>query len=178
MGFCLFNNVAIGALHARAVYNVQRIAVIDVDVHHGNGTQNSFFADPGLFYVSTHQRGAYPGTGLEDETGCNGNIVNVPLPAGAGSVEWRTVMDTVVLPRLRAFSPQLIMISMGFDAHASDPLGQMRLTNADYHWVTEKLCALAAETCENRLVSVLEGGYDLRVMAQAGSAHVRALLGF
>jgi acetoin utilization deacetylase AcuC-like enzyme len=178
MGFCVFNNVAIGALQARVVHGVERIAAIDLDVHHGNGTQDIFFADSGLFYASIHQSGAFPGTGLAGETGVAGNILNIPMPAGTASGPWRAAVDEVILPRLRAFAPQLILVSMGFDAHAADPMAHMRLTTADYHWVTNRLCEIAAERCANRLVSVLEGGYDLRALAMSSAAHVRALMGF
>ncbi len=178
MGFCLFNNVAIGALHAQAEHGLKRVAVIDIDVHHGNGTQEIFFNNPDLFYASTHQSEAYPGTGFRHETGCADNILNAPLPAGSGSEPWRHVVTTAILPRLRAFKPDLIMMSTGFDAHGSDPLAHMRLTTNDYYWVTEQLCDMARELCEHRVVSVLEGGYDLRALAMSSAAHVRALMGF
>ena len=178
MGFCLLNNIAIGALHAQAAHGLRRIAVVDIDVHHGNGTQQIFFNNPGLFYASTHQEDAYPGTGFVHETGCADNIVNVPLPAGAGSEPWRRAVSDLILPRVRAFCPELIMLSAGFDAHGSDPLAHRRLTTEDFHWITDQLCILAGEICNNRLVSVLEGGYDLRALSMSCAAHVRALMGF
>ena len=177
MGFCLFNNVAVGALHAQTVRGLQRVAVLDVDVHHGNGTQDIFFDNPNLFYASTHQQDAYPGTGFAHESGCAGNIVNMPLAAGAGSEAWREVVSLGILPRIEAFRPDLIMLSAGFDAHAADPLAHMRLATQDFHWVTAELCAIAARFCNHRLVSVLEGGYDLRALAMSTAAHVRALMG-
>jgi acetoin utilization deacetylase AcuC-like enzyme len=176
MGFCLFNNVAVGALHARAVHGLERIAVFDFDVHHGNGTQDIFFNDAGLLYASTHQFGAYPGTGRADETGIDGNVVNVPLPPGCASQHWREAVADGILPRLRDFAPDLIMISAGFDAHMADPLANMRLVADDFYWVTGELCAVAREVCDQRIVSTLEGGYDLAALAQSAAAHVRGLI--
>jgi acetoin utilization deacetylase AcuC-like enzyme len=178
MGFCLFNNIAIGALHARAKHGYARIAVLDFDVHHGNGTQDIFYNDPGLFYASTHQLGAYPGTGATSETGVADNVVNVPLPSGCASGPWRAAVEAEILPRMRAFRPELIMISAGFDAHIADPLANMRLVTEDFHWVTHQLVELAREVCDHRIVSALEGGYDLDALAQSAAAHVRALMGF
>ena len=178
MGFCLLNNVAIGALHAQAVHGLQRVAVFDMDVHHGNGTQDIFFHNPDLFYASTHQEGAFPETGFAEETGVANNILNVPLPAGSGSAPWRDAVINKIIPAIRSFQPDLIMLSAGFDAHASDPMAHMRLGNDDFNWVTHQFCDLAARTCGHRLVSVLEGGYDLRALAQSCAAHVRALMGF
>ena len=139
MGFCLFNNVAVGALHARDQWGLRRIAVIDFDVHHGNGTQAAFEADPDLFYASTHQSPLYPGTGAAHEKGVAGNIVNLPLRPYAGSAEFRAAVGQALLPRLEGFAPELVLISAGFDAHKSDPLAQMQLTDEDYYWVTEQL---------------------------------------
>ena len=178
MGFCLFNNVAIGALHARAAYGFQRIAVLDIDVHHGNGTQDAFFDDAGLFYASTHQEGAYPGTGFTHETGVAGNILNLPLPPGCSSLTWRQGVADVILPAMRHFRPDFILISAGFDAHAADPLAHMRLATADYHWVAREVCDLADAACGGRVVSVLEGGYDLAALAHSAAAHVRGLMGY
>ncbi len=176
MGFCLFNNVAIGALHARARWGVRRVAVIDFDVHHGNGTQAAFNNDPDLFYASTHQSPLYPGTGQAHEHGVAGNILNLPLRPFAGSAEFRARVAEQLLPELRRFKPELLLISAGFDAHARDPLAQLNLTDDDYYWVTEQLLKIAADTAEGRVVSALEGGYDLRALASASAAHVRALM--
>ncbi len=175
MGFCLFNNVAIGAYQARAVHGLQRIAVVDFDVHHGNGTQAIFEQDPELFYASTHQMPLYPGTGSIEETGV-GNICNAPLPPFAGSVEFRAAMTERVLPALDAFQPDFLLISAGFDAHKADPLANLQFEEADYAWVTDELVAVAARHCQGRIVSALEGGYDLTALAASTAAHVRRLM--
>jgi len=176
MGFCLFNNIAIGALHARQVHQAQKVAVVDFDVHHGNGTQDVFENDPGMFFASTHQSGIYPGTGAAAEHGIANNIVNVPLPAGTGSEAWRAAMSGSLLPALSAFQPDLVLISAGFDAHRDDPLAGMRLTAEDFGWGTEMICKVAAQACAGRVVSTLEGGYDLDALAESAAAHVRALM--
>ena len=176
MGFCFFNNVAIGALHARAVHGLERVAVVDFDVHHGNGTQAMFSSNPALFYASTHQSPLYPGTGREDETGVAHNIVNVPLAPGAGGAEFRRAFEEVILPALTRFHPDFLMVSAGFDAHRADPLAQLRLEESDYAWATERLTAAAAQMCQGRVVSSLEGGYDLAALARSAAAHVRALM--
>jgi acetoin utilization deacetylase AcuC-like enzyme len=175
MGFCLFNNIAVGALHARAAHGLSRIAVVDFDVHHGNGTQDIFFDDPDLFYASTHQWPLYPGTGSRDETGVAGNIVNAPLPPGAGSREFRGAFERIVLPALDSFSPQFLFVSAGFDAHDADPLASLRLDEEDFAWATDRLCELAARHCGGRVVSALEGGYDLPALARSVAAHLNAL---
>jgi acetoin utilization deacetylase AcuC-like enzyme len=175
MGFCLFNNVAVGAYHARAAHGIKRVAAIDFDVHHGNGTQDIFASDPDLFYASTHQSPLYPGTGARGETGV-GNIVNVPLRAGAGSEEFRAAMSALILPALESFGPDLVLISAGFDAHRSDPLAGLEFVEADFAWATERLVDLAARRCNGRLVSSLEGGYDLAALAHSAAAHVGALM--
>jgi acetoin utilization deacetylase AcuC-like enzyme len=175
MGFCLFNNVAIGALRARAVHGLARVAVIDFDVHHGNGTQAKFERDRSLFYASTHQSPLYPGTGARSEHGV-GNIVNVPLPPMAGSAEFRRGVEASILPALDAFAPELVMVSAGFDAHRRDPLAQLMLVEDDYAWVTERLLDCAKRHASGRLVSTLEGGYDLPALAASAAAHVRALM--
>jgi acetoin utilization deacetylase AcuC-like enzyme len=175
MGFCVFNNVAIGALQAREEHGLERIAVVDFDVHHGNGTQHMFEDDPGLFYASTHQWPLYPGTGAREERGC-GNIVNAPLPPMAGSADFRLAIAEEVLPALDRFRPELVIISAGFDAHAADPLAMLELVEADYAWVTNALADLARTHCDGRLVSALEGGYDLTALAASAAAHVRALM--
>jgi acetoin utilization deacetylase AcuC-like enzyme len=176
MGFCLFNNIAVGALRARAVHRLDRIAAIDFDVHHGNGTQARFAGDAGLFYASTHQSPLYPGTGRADETGIAGNIVNVPLRPMSGSVEFRRAFNEFILPALEDFRPDFILISAGFDAHRADPLAQLMLLDEDYAWVTERLLSCASRQCDGRLVSTLEGGYDLDALATSAAAHVRALM--
>jgi acetoin utilization deacetylase AcuC-like enzyme len=175
MGFCLFNNVAVGALRAREVHNLARVAVIDFDVHHGNGTQARFWDDASLFYGSTHQSPLYPGTGSVGETGV-GNIVNVPLPPMSGSPQFRQGMERVMFPALDAFAPELVMISAGFDAHKSDPLAQLMLDEADYTWVTERLVEIARRHASGRVVSTLEGGYDLSALGASAAAHVRVLM--
>jgi acetoin utilization deacetylase AcuC-like enzyme len=175
MGFCLFNNVAIGAEQARQVHRLKRVAVMDFDVHHGNGTQHQFEDDPDLFYASTHQWPHYPGTGAASETGI-GNVVNVPLPPMAGSAEFRRAMSDKVLPAIDAFDPDFLLISAGFDAHEADPLAALRLHTADYEWATAELARLARRRCQGRLVSTLEGGYDLTALAASAAAHVRALM--
>lgn len=175
MGFCLFDTIAVGALQARQVHGIGRIAIYDFDVHHGNGTQAIFWNDPATLYLSTHQMPLYPGTGAVGETGAHGNIVNVPCPPGTGSAPWRQKVATHILPRIAAFKPELLLISAGFDAHAADPLAQMNLVEADFAWVTRELVALAHRHCQGRVVSVLEGGYDPPVLARSVLAHLRAL---
>jgi acetoin utilization deacetylase AcuC-like enzyme len=176
MGFCLFNNIAVGALHACAEHRLKRIAVVDFDVHHGNGTQDIFFDDPELFYASTHQMPLYPGTGYEAERGVAGNVLNRPLRPGSGSAEFRDAYRESVLPALEAFAPEFIFISAGFDAHRADPLANLNLLEEDFAWVTREICALAARLCHGRVVSALEGGYDLDALAASAAAHVTALL--
>jgi acetoin utilization deacetylase AcuC-like enzyme len=176
MGFCLFNNIAVGALQARAIHGVQRIAAIDFDVHHGNGTQAMFEADPDLFYASSHQWPLYPGTGAADERGVANNILNLPLRPAAGSRDFRDAVERVLLPALDRFRPELVMISAGFDAHMDDPLAGLNLTDEDFGWVTERLVEVARRHAQGRLVSVLEGGYNLGALARASQAHVRALM--
>jgi acetoin utilization deacetylase AcuC-like enzyme len=175
MGFCLFNNVAIGALRAREAHGLARIAVIDFDVHHGNGTQARFAEDASLFYASTHQFPLYPGTGAASETGV-GNIVNVPLPPMAGSRQFRRGVSREILPALDAFRPEMVLISAGFDAHRSDPLAQLLLDESDYTWVTEQLIEIARRHAGGRVVSTLEGGYDLAALGASAAAHVRVLM--
>jgi len=175
MGFCLFNNVAIGAYHARARHDLRRIAVVDFDVHHGNGTQHMFESDGELFYGSTHQWPLYPGTGARSETGV-GNVCNVPLFPGAGSEQFRAAFEGVLLPALRNFAPEMILISAGFDAHRRDPLAGLELETEDFAWATAELMAVARQGCGGRIVSTLEGGYDLEALADSAAAHVRTLM--
>jgi acetoin utilization deacetylase AcuC-like enzyme len=176
MGFCLFNNVAVGAWRARDAHGIKRVAVVDFDVHHGNGTQDMFYSDADLYYASTHQSPLYPGTGQRTETGVADNIVNAPLRPGASGAEFRAAFEASILPTLRQFKPELVMISAGFDAHKNDPLAQLRLDETDYFWATEKLCAIARDNCGGRVVSTLEGGYDLDALAASAASHVRALM--
>jgi acetoin utilization deacetylase AcuC-like enzyme len=176
MGFCVFNNVAIGALQARAAHGHQRVAVVDFDVHHGNGTQAMFWDDPDLFFASTHQMPLYPGTGGAEERGAHGNIVNMPLAPLSGSGEFRAAMSQTILPALRRFAPDFLLISAGFDAHADDPLAGLRFHEDDYAWATEELLAVARESCDGRVVSTLEGGYNLAALAASAAAHVGALM--
>ncbi len=175
MGFCLFNNVAVGAVHARKMHGLSRVAVIDFDVHHGNGTQHLFERDPHLFYASSHQWPFYPGTGSEMEKGV-GNIVNAPLNAHSGGLEFRDAFTRKILPALDKFAPELVIISAGFDAHEDDPLASLRLHEEDYEWVTAALAEVARTHAGGRLVSALEGGYDLQALASSSAAHVRALM--
>ena len=176
MGFCLFNSVAIGAEHARRRHGLARAAVVDFDVHHGNGTQAAFWADEGLFYGSTHQFPHYPGTGRADETGVYHNIANGPLRPGTGSEEFRRVFENRILGALDRFRPEILLISAGFDAHERDPLAQINLIEEDYAWATDRLAELAAIHAGGRIVSVLEGGYDLQALAASAAALVGRLM--
>lgn len=175
MGFCLFNNAAIAALHARACYGAQKIAVVDFDVHHGNGTQDILEADEHAFFASSHEWPQYPGTGREHERGTAGNCHNAPMSSGEGSLAFRKVWGDRLLPELQHFSPEIIVISAGFDAHEADPLGGLNLTEDDFAWITDQICQLAGDVCEGRVVSVLEGGYDLEALGRSSAAHVKAL---
>lgn len=174
MGYCLLNHVAVAARHALAMKYAERVAILDFDVHHGNGTQAIFESSPEVLFVSSHQMPLYPGTGYPDETGC-GNIVNLPLEPGAGSSEFREAWSGRGLPAVKKFQPDLVIVSAGFDAHAKDPLGQLELQDDDYGWITAEIHALANDSCNGRLVSMLEGGYDLDALASASAAHVAAL---
>ncbi len=175
-GFCIFNNAAIAALHAQAAHGAERVAVVDFDVHHGNGTQAIFWARPACFYASTHQMPLFPGSGSLGERGHNGNIVNIPLHAGDGSGQFREAYESVILPALRRHAPDIIVVSAGFDGHRMDPLANLNLVEEDYAWITRELIKVARDCCGGRLVSMLEGGYDLSALSRSVEAHVQALL--
>ena len=173
-----FNNVAIAARHAQIVYpSVKKVMIVDFDVHHGNGTQEIFWSDPTVMYCSTHEMPLYPGTGAIGERGEHDTIVNAPLSAGDGGEAFREAFETVILPRLRDFKPEFLIISAGFDAHTRDPLANLNLVEADYAWVTKKLMDIADKSAQGRVVSVLEGGYDLQGLSRSVAAHISALMG-
>ena len=176
MGFCLFNHAAIAALYAQASHHAERVAVVDFDVHHGNGTEAIFWHRENTFFASSHEWPQYPGTGRETDQGAHGNIVNAPLATGTGGTEFRRAWGERLLPALEAFCPDLIVISAGFDAHRADPLGGLGLDEDDFAWVTAQIAAVADTSCMGRIVSVLEGGYDLTALAESAAAHVRALI--
>ena len=176
MGFCLFNGAAIAAYHARRRWGLGRVAVVDFDVHHGNGTQHMFEPDADLFYASSHQSPCYPGTGAVSEQGVAGNIVNMPLRPGTDGAGFRAAWERVGLPALEAFAPELLIISAGFDAHRADPLADLRLGTEDFGWITDRLVEVADRCCAGRIVSILEGGYDLDALAASAALHVRRLM--
>jgi acetoin utilization deacetylase AcuC-like enzyme len=176
MGFCFFNNAAIAARHAQAKHDAERVAIIDFDVHHGNGSQEIFWGDPSVMYCSTHQMPLYPGTGAKTETGANNTIVNAPLSSGDNGTQFREAVESRLLPRLNDFRPDLVIISAGFDAHMRDPLANINLVETDFAWVTQKLMDVADKHANGRVVSVLEGGYDLQGLALSTAAHVTELM--
>ena len=175
MGFCLFSNAAIAGLYARARHGAERVAVVDFDVHHGNGTQDIFWSDKDLYYGSTHQMPLFPGTGAIGEAGV-GNVFNAPLRAGDAGERFREAFESRILPGLHNFGPDIILISAGFDAHQADPLANLRLVEADFMWATEKLADMAKRHCDGRIVSLLEGGYDLTALARSVAVHVKTLI--
>jgi acetoin utilization deacetylase AcuC-like enzyme len=177
MGFCFFDNAAITARHAQRKFGIGRVAVVDFDVHHGNGTQDIFWADPTVMYCSTHQMPLFPGTGSRGERGEHDTVVNAPLAPEDGGVQFRSAFDNLILPQLEKFGPELIIISAGFDAHYRDPLASLNLRADDFGWVTRKLLDLADRHAGGRVVSVLEGGYDLQGLKESVAAHVTALMG-
>jgi acetoin utilization deacetylase AcuC-like enzyme len=175
-GFCLFNNIAIGAAHALATHKLARVAIIDFDVHHGNGTQDWAEKNPAVLFISSHQSPLWPGSGRREERGSFGNIVNIPLPPGADGVSFRRAMDDIALPQIKAFAPEMIFISAGFDAHKADPLAQLKFEAEDFGWITKKLVNLAAQSSKSRIVSTLEGGYNISALAASAGAHVQELM--
>ena len=176
MGFCLFGNVAIAAKHALERHGLDRVAIVDFDVHHGNGTQDLLWDEARVLFVSSHQMPLYPGSGAAQERGAYGQILNLPLSPGSDGVSMRAIYESRVLPRLRDHAPELILVSAGFDAHADDPLANLIWSTEDFAWLTRELCRVAAEVCGGRIVSSLEGGYDLDALAASVAAHVAALM--
>ena len=174
MGFCLFNNIAVGAYHALNAYDLERVLVVDFDVHHGNGTEDIVAGDDRILFCSTFQHPFYPHSGYDSEAP---NVVDAPLPSGAGSAEFREAVETHWMPRIEAFEPQLILVSAGFDAHQADDMANLNLVDRDYHWITRLLCEQADRTAAGRVVSSLEGGYELHALARSVEAHLKAFLG-
>lgn len=175
MGFCFLGNIAVAAKHALDHHGLSRVAIVDFDVHHGNGTQALVEDDPRILFISTHQMPLYPGTGMRSETGVDDNVLNIPLRPGTGSAEYRRIITETVIPRVEAFRPEMIFVSAGFDAHRADPLANINLEAEDYGWITTQLCDLADRVCGGRVVSALEGGYDLEALGASAAAHVLAL---
>lgn len=176
MGFCLFGNAAIGAKHALEAHGLSRVAVVDFDVHHGNGTQDLLWNEARALTITSQQMPLWPGTGEPSERGAHDNVLNVPLPPRSGGAEMRAAYEAQVFPRLRAFQPELIIISAGFDAHQDDPLAELQWSTGDFRWLTKQLCTLAEDLCDGRIVSTLEGGYDLSALAESARAHVEELM--
>ncbi|MCI5098145.1 MAG: histone deacetylase family protein [Rhodobacteraceae bacterium] len=176
MGFCLFGNAALAAKHALDHHGLQRVAVVDFDVHHGNGTQDLLWDEPRALVITSQQMPLWPGSGRPDEDGAHGNILNMPLPPGSGGADMKVAYEGQAFPRLRAFKPELIIISAGFDAHQDDPLANLNWSTGDFAWLTAELCKLADELCEGRIISTLEGGYDLNALAASTKAHVQELI--
>ncbi len=176
MGFCLFGNVVIAAKHALDTHGLSRVAIVDFDVHHGNGTQDLVWDDERIFFISSHQMPLYPGSGHPHESGAHGQVLNVPLDPNTNGTEFRRLYERIVFPALEDFKPELLLISAGFDAHTNDPLANIDLVEDDFAWVTEKLCDIADAHCGGRVVSTLEGGYDLDGLANSAAAHIKVLM--
>ncbi|MBZ0128574.1 MAG: histone deacetylase family protein [Rhodobacteraceae bacterium] len=177
MGFCFFGNIALAAIHAMERHGLDRVAIVDFDVHHGNGTQDIVWEDKRILFVSSHQVPLYPGTGAADETGAHGNVLNLPLAPEAGGQAFRQAWTNEAFPAIRAHRPDMLFISAGFDGHRDDPLANLNLTEDDFAWVTQQICDIADETADGRVVSALEGGYDLHALAASVAAHVKVLMG-
>ena len=175
MGFCVYNNVAVGAYYLLEKYNFSKVAIIDFDVHHGNGTQNIFYNNENVLYISTHQYPYYPGSGAENEKGINNNIINIPLKAGTQTHEFLNAYDNI-FKRLKEFKPEFILLSAGFDAHKNDPLAQINLESQDFYTLTKRIMILAKKLCGGKLVSILEGGYDLQALKESVDFHIKSLL--
>ena len=175
MGFCVYNNVAVGAYYLLEKYNLSKVAIIDFDVHHGNGTQDIFYNNEKVLYISSHQYPYYPGSGAATEKGINNNILNVPLVAGTQTYEFLNAYDGI-FKKLKEFKPQFILLSAGFDAHKDDPLAQINLESKDYYTLTKRIMALAKELCNKKIVSILEGGYDLNALKESVGYHIKSLM--
>ena len=177
MGFCVYNNISVGVQYLLTKFNLKKVAIFDLDIHHGNGTQDIFYDNPNVFYISTHQYPFYPGTGSENEKGQYNNILNIPLPSGTNSEEYLNALETV-LKRLKDFDPDFILLSAGFDAHKHDPIGQFNLESNDFYTITKRVLEISRLCCKGKVVSILEGGYDLNALKESTEMHVNALLEF
>jgi len=177
MGFCIYNNIAVGAHYLLKKYKLSKVAIFDLDIHHGNGTQDIFYDNPNVLYLSTHQYPFYPGSGSENEKGKYNNIFNIPLPAGTTSEEYLNAYE-FILKKIEEFNPNFILLSAGFDAHKLDPIGQFNLTSNDFYTITKRILCLSKKCCEGKVISILEGGYDLKALQESTEFHVNALLEF